>query len=74
MENQFQQTDNDIKVERTGRQYSVASSEFLVTFPDGKTMTIWSPPWHELTVKGEEIRALQEAQKIWNNRNVKDII
>lgn len=59
-----------LKVERTGRIYSIASSEFLATFPDGTTNTFWSPPWHEWEAKSEERRAYLQALKHWNEKQV----
>ena len=56
-----------IKISRTGRQYSIASSEFLVTYPDGSTELIWSTPWHEWTEEQESIEAYKEASKHWKN-------
>jgi hypothetical protein len=55
-----------LKVERTGRQYSIASSEFLVTFPDGTTQTIWSPVWNDYTEKEEDLYALEYAKHLWD--------
>ncbi len=42
------------KVERTGRVFSFAGSEFSVIFSDGCQQTIWSPPWHQMS-KDEEM-------------------
>ena len=58
----------EIRVERTGAQYSMASSEYRVTFPDGTTMTIWSPPWHEMAPDEEDERAMDEARRLWVKR------
>lgn len=59
---------NEIKVERTGRIYSIASSEYLVTFPDGTTRIIWSPPWNDFTPEEEDQNALEYAKNIWGTK------
>lgn len=51
------------KMERTGNIFSISSSEFLVTFDDGSTMKVWSPPWHENDPETEERLALEWAMK-----------
>ena len=56
---------SDIMVERTGREFSIAGSEYLVTFPDGTQATIWSPPWNDYTDDEEDIAALEYAQELW---------
>jgi hypothetical protein len=58
----------NLKVERTGRQYSIASSEYLITFPDGTQETIWSPPWHEYTEEEEDKRTLYHAMCLWEDK------
>lgn len=57
-----------LKVERTGKIYSIASSEFLATYPDGSTMTFWSPPFHEWDARCESRRAYLQALKHWNEQ------
>jgi len=52
-----------VSVERTGNVYSIASSEFLVTFVDGTTMNVWSPPWNDMTPEEEEAGAVGYAEK-----------
>lgn len=56
---------DEIKIERTGNVHSIASSEFKVTYPDGHTGTLWSPPWHEMTEEEESAAAMGEARKRW---------
>lgn len=56
----------DVKVERTGKVFSLASSEYKVTYPDGHVSTIWSPPWHETTKGEEEQAALAYARKLYS--------
>lgn len=51
----------EIRVERTGEIFSIASSQFRVTYPDGHVGTIWSPPWHELDDAAEEAAARAKA-------------
>lgn len=61
---------NDMKVERTGNTYSIASKEYLVTFPDGTQQTIWSPPWNSYdNEKDEDDAALEYAVEIWISRS-----
>jgi hypothetical protein len=57
-----------LKVERTGKQFSIASSEFLITFPDGTTETIWSPVWNEYTEEQLDKAAKFRAEWLWNER------
>ncbi len=59
----------NIKVERTGKIYSIASSEYLVTFPDGTQQTIWSSPWNNYTEDEEDAEALKYAENLWLNKN-----
>jgi hypothetical protein len=54
-----------IKLRRTGRVYSLASSEFSVTYPDGSEGVVWSPPWHEMSPEEEESAARQYAMKLY---------
>lgn len=42
---------------RTGRGFSIASSEFLVEKPSGEKESVWSPPWNEYDDQEEEILA-----------------
>jgi len=56
-----------VAVQRTGRVYSIASSEFSVTYPDGSEGMVWSPPWHEMTPAEEESSARQYAMKLYAN-------
>lgn len=62
----------EIRVERTGRGYSIASSEYLVTFPDGTTQTIWSPPWNDFTPEEEDKCALEYAKQLWKEKEKMD--
>lgn len=52
---------SEIKIERTGEIFSMASSQFRVTYPDGHVGMIWSPPWHELNEEDEMKRAAEVA-------------
>ena len=54
---------DEIQIERTGEIFSIASSEFRVTYPDGHVGTIWSPPWHEMSDADEEANARATAAK-----------
>jgi hypothetical protein len=55
-----------IKVERTGNTYGMASSEYLVTFPNEDSITIWSPPWNDFSPEEEDAGALEYATKLWD--------
>ena len=57
-----------VSVERTGNCYSIASHEYHVTFPDGTTDTIWSPPWNDYTPQDEDDRALDYADFLWQQK------
>lgn len=61
-----------IKIKRTGNIYSIASSEFEVTYPDGYVGKIWSPPWHEDSPEEEERKALEFANKLYSLREHKE--
>lgn len=54
-----------ITVERTGNAHSIASSEFRITYPNGHTETIWSPPWNDYGPETEEAGALKAAGERW---------
>jgi hypothetical protein len=56
----------DIKIERTGNIYGIASTEYRVTYPDGYIGSLWSPPWHELDDKEEDEAALKEAKRLFS--------
>lgn len=56
----------EIGIRRTGNIYSIASSEFEVTYPDGSRGTVWSPPWHEMSPKEEEDAARQYASDLYS--------
>lgn len=58
----------ELKVERTGREYGMSSCEFLITFPDGTQTATWSPPWHDMTPEEEEDTAKLEALRLWEER------
>jgi hypothetical protein len=60
-----------IRIERTGNTYSFASSEFLVTWPDGTCETVWSPPWHQWDKRHESKEAYRWAVKEWERRSGK---
>lgn len=57
-----------IVVRRTGRVYSFASSEFIVTYPDGSEGVVWSPPWHDMTCEEEELAARMYAIGLYAKR------
>jgi hypothetical protein len=54
-------------VERTGKVFGMASSEYRVTYPDGHVGTVWSPPWHELDDEQEDAAALDFARSLWRD-------
>jgi hypothetical protein len=60
---------SDIKIQRTGKVYSIAASEYLITFPNGFQQTIWSPPWNDFTEKEEDDHALEYAEMLWELMN-----
>jgi len=62
------ENDIEVSVRRTGRLYSIASSEFEATFPDGTTLLFWSPPWHEWDGEQEERNAIEYARSEWGIR------
>lgn len=45
--------------------YSIASSQYRVTFPDGKHDFFWSPVWHELDEREEDEQARTFAERMW---------
>jgi hypothetical protein len=53
------------KVERTGNIFSIASSEFRVTYPDGHIGSVWSPPWHNMPPEEEEAAAVRYAKELF---------
>ena len=57
-----------IKIEKTGRAFSIASNEFIATFPDGTQETFWSPIWHDFTEEEETDKAIEYAIRLWENR------
>lgn len=54
-----------LTIEKTGNIFSIAASEYKVTFPDGSTQTLWSPPWHEFDPEVEDAGALKQTAIIW---------
>lgn len=57
-----------IIVERTGEVRAFRgpmSSEYLITFPNGSTTTIWSPPWNDYSPDVEDAGALKAAGEQW---------
>jgi hypothetical protein len=54
-----------ISVTRTNRQFGISSSEYRIIFPNGDEMTIWSPPWHEMSSAEEDAEAKRQAERIW---------
>lgn len=57
-------TTGKIQVERTGNIYSVAGSEFKITYPDGKIEKVWSSPWHTMSPEMEQLGAMFTGLKI----------
>lgn len=57
----------EVRIERTGRTYSYASSEFRVHYPDGSEGYIWSSPWHEDDPQEEEIKAMRYAVSLYRD-------
>lgn len=57
----------DVSVHRTGRAYSMTSSEFRVVYPDGSEGFIWSPPWHMMSPAEEEAAAKEYATNLYLN-------
>lgn len=58
-----------LKVQRTGTATSVAGSEYLVTFPDGETQTINSPPCHDdMSEDQEDAQALLYSAQLWGQK------
>jgi len=55
----------DIKIKRTGREYSMASCEFQITYPDGTEENLWSPPWNEWSTIEADDKVMDEASKRW---------
>ena len=64
-----EETMSQIKVERTGNAYSIASVEYLVTYPDGSTERIWSPPWNDMTAEESDLGAMAYAKREWAKKN-----
>ena len=58
-------SDASVRVERTGNVFSFAATEYRVAFPDGATVLIWSPPWHEMGDAEEDAAALEYASALW---------
>lgn len=56
-------TEDGFTLERTGKIFSFASTEYRVTYPDGHVGVIWSPPWHELDDDEEDSEALKTVQR-----------
>lgn len=59
--------DSQVSIKRTGRVFSIASSEFSVVYPDGSSGVVWSPPWHEMTPEEEESSARDYATNLYEN-------
>jgi hypothetical protein len=66
----------EVRVLKTGEIYSIASTEYIIIFPDGTGETLWSPPWHELSEEEEDIEALRIAKEKWEIRlqSKKDVV
>lgn len=54
-----------LTVEKTGNIFSMAGSEYKITFPDNSIQTLWSPPWHDFDPEVEDAGALKQAAVIW---------
>lgn len=65
-------TENVETVVRTGQAYSIASSEFLITYKDGTALSVWSPPWHDFSPEEEEKGAREYAEKEFLKRRNDD--
>lgn len=57
----------DIRIVRTGRIYGIASSEFMIVYPDKEIGILWSPVWNEWGKKMELDRAGKKALDLWKN-------
>lgn len=66
---------SEITIQRTGRIYSFAGVEFLVKFPNGDIVSIWSPPWaSEVDEDGsprQDEAAMNFAQQLWDKKQYK---
>lgn len=60
---------NRFTATRTGNRRSLSASEFEVKCPDGNTMTVWSPPWHEMSPDEEEKWAIRQAKARFRDEN-----
>ena len=56
-----------IQIHRTGNSVSFNGHEYLVTFPSGDKITIWSPPWNEMSPEEEDAGALMYARELWDS-------
>lgn len=61
-----------ITIRRTGNIFSIASTEYEVTYPDGVVGSIWSPPWHEDDDDVEDAKALEAAKLFWEQQTHRD--
>jgi hypothetical protein len=62
---------SELRIERTGKVVSIASSEFRVYFPDGTEETFWSPVWHDWDEQTENNEAWKHAQEMWDRKKKK---
>lgn len=63
----------EIVVERTGRLYSFASTEYSAVYPDGSVEFVWSPPWHEWDDEEEDRRILEFVRTQWQDGDVRPV-
>jgi hypothetical protein len=72
IETQVRMQQATLTVKRTGEKLTNhvgdAANGSRVTFPDGSTTTIWSPPWNQWNEAEEDRRALQYANQLWLER------
>jgi hypothetical protein len=59
---------NTISVTRTGNIYSIASTEYIIIYPDGSTEKVWTPPWNDWDDEEEDSKTLEYAEKRWIER------
>jgi len=63
-----------LRVNRTGRTSGLTGHEYLITFPDGTTDTVWSPDTHDMMPAEEDRKAAEVAKELWDmKRSEKDM-
>lgn len=63
---------SELTLQRTGNIFSIAATEYRVTYPDGHEGTVWSPPWNEWDDPEEDARASTYAAGQWLKRTHKE--